>query len=92
MEGVREFHLRLNRILLGCFSHHVARRGDALELVDEGDVLRVNLERAGDEVVVVEEERSHGRKPQAHSVVVLCRGLGFGEGHLSTECELPGER
>ncbi len=54
MDQVCELRLCLQGILLRRLASRVARLGDALELLQELDVLRVDLDRTLKKVVIVE--------------------------------------
>jgi len=66
----------------------VARQSDRVGVVEQLHVLRVRLERALGEPVLVEETRGKRRQPNALRLQVARCGIGLLERALAPQCEL----
>jgi hypothetical protein len=87
----RLLRFRLERVLLRGCARLVLSKGCVLQFLEELDMVRVDLDRARGEVVLVEQGRSHGGHPQTHRFVVAVRCLCLGESGLASQPKLPGE-
>jgi superfamily II DNA or RNA helicase len=91
VQQVRQLRLGEQRVLLRGAAGLVARERHLRELLDEGLVARVALERARRQVVLVEQERRRRRELKPRLLEFLRARLGLGERHLAAQPALARE-